>query len=52
MTGGGGGEGHPFWGCTLDGVYVPGTYLRSRLELPYATQVFVVVFVSRLLNAN
>ena len=48
MTEKGRGEGHPFWGCTLDGVYVPGTYLHSMFVLPYATQVFVVVFVSRL----
>ena len=44
----GGGGRHSFRGCTLDGVYVSGIYSHARQELPYATQVSVVVFVSRL----
>ena len=45
---GGGGGGGGGCGCTLDGVYVPGIYSHARWELPYATQDFVVVFVSSL----
>ena len=34
------------------GVYVPCIYMHARWELPYATQVFVVVIALRILSTN
>jgi len=42
----------PERGCTSGGVYVPCIYSHARWELPWTTQIFVVVFVLRLFSAD
>ena len=42
----------PVWGCTSDGAYVACIYSHAMWELTQVTQVFVVMFVWRLLSAN
>ena len=37
--------------ASSDGVYVPCIYMHARWELPYATQVFVVIAL-RILSTN